>query len=99
MRRDHYRLFSEATLGRLTLANRLVRSATWDPGLFYTRRMDDRTLGLYRQVAAGGVGLIITGDCSTVPEGSLDPLDPAALPAAWECVAVEGYGRLVEVVH
>ncbi len=99
MRRDHYRLFSEAKLGRLRLSNRLVRSATWDPGLFCTRRMDDRTLDLYRQVAAGGVGLIITGDYSTVPEGSLAAIDPAAIAASWEQVAIAGYGRLAEVVR
>jgi 2,4-dienoyl-CoA reductase-like NADH-dependent reductase (Old Yellow Enzyme family) len=61
MRREHYRIFSEAKIGNLTLRNRLVRSATWDPSILKKRRMTNEVLNLYREIALGGVGLIISG--------------------------------------
>jgi 2,4-dienoyl-CoA reductase-like NADH-dependent reductase (Old Yellow Enzyme family) len=99
MRRDHYKLFSEGQIGSLTLPNRLVRSATWDPAILKERRMTDEVLDLYRRVAAGGVGLIITGDSSVVPDGLLDEDPPRPGAFAYEQVRIEGYDRLVEVVH
>lgn len=69
MRRDDYKLFSEGRIGRLALANRLVRSATWDPAILQDRRMREDVVGLYRRVATGGAGLIITGDSSVIPDG------------------------------
>ena len=66
MRRDHYLIFSPARIGGLTLSNRLVRSATWDPSILQERRMTDEVVSVYRRVAEGGVGLIITGDFSVV---------------------------------
>ena len=60
MRRDNYRIFSEGKIGQLTLPNRLVRSATWDPSILTRRKMTDEVLNLYRELALGGVGLIIT---------------------------------------
>lgn len=95
MRRDHYHLFSECQIGALTLPNRLVRSATWDPSILDERRMTDAVLEVYRQVAAGGVGLIITGDFSVVAPGVVEEEQPCA----YEDVRIAGYDRLVEAVH
>ncbi|MHA2247876.1 MAG: hypothetical protein ACXADY_23215, partial [Candidatus Hodarchaeales archaeon] len=61
MRRYNYRIFSEEKIGSLTLPNRLVRSATWDPSILTKRKMTDEVLDLYQKIALGGVGLIITG--------------------------------------
>jgi 2,4-dienoyl-CoA reductase-like NADH-dependent reductase (Old Yellow Enzyme family) len=99
MRRDDYKLFSEGRVGSMMLPNRLVRSATWDPSILGPRRMTDEVLAVYRQVAEGGAGLIITGDFSVVPAGFLDG-DQAGDPAdAYSRVRIEGYGRLVEEVR
>jgi 2,4-dienoyl-CoA reductase-like NADH-dependent reductase (Old Yellow Enzyme family) len=81
------------------LPNRLVRSATWDPAILHARRMTDEVLGIYRRVAAGGVGLIITGDSSVIPDGLLDEDPPRPEAFAYEDVRIEGYDRLVETVH
>ena len=62
MRRDEYAILSPGRIGALALRNRLVRSGTWDPSILRERRMRDEVLGLYRELAAGGIGLIITGD-------------------------------------
>jgi 2,4-dienoyl-CoA reductase-like NADH-dependent reductase (Old Yellow Enzyme family) len=99
MRRDHYKLFSEGQIGPLTLPNRLVRSATWDPSILSSRRMSEEVLTVYKRVAAGGAGLIITGDVSVVPPGLLDQDEPAVTPDMYEQVRIEGYDRLVEVVR
>jgi 2,4-dienoyl-CoA reductase-like NADH-dependent reductase (Old Yellow Enzyme family) len=99
MRRDHYKLFSEGHIGSLTVSNRLVRSATWDPSILETRRMTDEVLEVYRRLAAGGVGLIITGDSSVVPGGLLDNDLPQQGAFSYGDVRIEGYDRLVEEVH
>jgi len=98
MRRDHYKLFSEGQIGPLTLPNRLVRSATWDPSILGPRRMSEDVLAVYRRVAEGGSGLIITGDVSVVPPGLLDQDEPVIPPDLYEQVRIEGYDRLVETV-
>ena len=54
-------LFSPCVIGRMALKNRIVRSATEDwlgtpDGLITTEKT-----ALYEQLAAGGVGTIITG--------------------------------------
>ena len=99
MRRDGYRLFSEGRIGRLVLANRLVRSATWDPAMLKDHRMREDVLDLYRRVAVGGAGLIITGDSSVIPDGLLEGDRPRPEAFAYEDVRIAGCDRLVEMVH
>jgi 2,4-dienoyl-CoA reductase-like NADH-dependent reductase (Old Yellow Enzyme family) len=67
-------LFSPVQVGCLSLKNRLVRSAT-------AERMATEPIGratpalvaLYRDLARGGVGLIITGHAYVAPEGKAHP--------------------------
>jgi 2,4-dienoyl-CoA reductase-like NADH-dependent reductase (Old Yellow Enzyme family) len=54
-------LFDAVTIGSLRLPNRLVRSATWEGLCAADGRPTERLLELYRKLARGGVGLIITG--------------------------------------
>jgi 2,4-dienoyl-CoA reductase-like NADH-dependent reductase (Old Yellow Enzyme family) len=51
------------------------------------------------QLAAGGVGLISTGDCSVVPECYLDKVGSANTASSYEGVRIEGYGGLVDAVR
>jgi 2,4-dienoyl-CoA reductase-like NADH-dependent reductase (Old Yellow Enzyme family) len=99
MRRDDYRLFSEGRIGPVVLSNRLVRSATWDPAILQDRRMRDDVLDVYRRLAAGGVGLIITGDSSVVPDGLLDQDPPRRESFSYNHIRIEGYDRLAGTVH
>jgi 2,4-dienoyl-CoA reductase-like NADH-dependent reductase (Old Yellow Enzyme family) len=75
--RDHYTLYSAGQIGPLRLPNRLVRSATWDPVILNRRAMTDEVLAVYRGLAAGGAGLIITGGLTvyraSLPGGSEPP--------------------------
>ena len=60
MDRSKYKLFSEGQIGSLKLKNRIVRSGTYEPGLWESKKMLDEVLERYRALAEGGVGLIIS---------------------------------------
>lgn len=57
------RLFDPVSIGSLTLKNRLVRSATFEIGYGRDGHVLPALADYYRQLALGGVGLIITGMC------------------------------------
>ena len=54
-------LFDKVSIGTLELPNRFVRSATWEGMCDEHGRPTRRLADLYRELAKGGVGLIITG--------------------------------------
>jgi 2,4-dienoyl-CoA reductase-like NADH-dependent reductase (Old Yellow Enzyme family) len=97
--RHHYRIFAPGRIGRPELPNRLVRSATWDPAILLARALTDPVLALYRRLAAGGVGLIITGDFSILPAGLFDTPPAHNAPASYEQVRIRGLNRLAGEVH
>jgi 2,4-dienoyl-CoA reductase-like NADH-dependent reductase (Old Yellow Enzyme family) len=66
-------LFDTTQINGMTLANRFVRSATWegmaaDDGAVTARLTETAT-----ELAAGGVGLIISGHSYVLPEGQAGP--------------------------
>jgi 2,4-dienoyl-CoA reductase-like NADH-dependent reductase (Old Yellow Enzyme family) len=66
-------LFTPGKIGDLTLANRLVRSATWEGMAKTDGKATDSLAAFYRTLAAGGVGLIISGFASVAPGGKAFP--------------------------
>ncbi|WP_432821738.1 NADH:flavin oxidoreductase [Trichloromonas sp.] len=54
-------LFEALRIGRITIPNRFVRSATWEGMCDDTGAPADRLADTYARLAAGGVGLIISG--------------------------------------
>ena len=66
-------LFEKGTIGTLTLPNRLVRSATAERMADAQGRPKPEMLTLYRELAQGGVGLIITGHMYVDPSGKCHP--------------------------
>jgi len=54
-------MFDKVNIGNLELPNRFVRSATWEGMCDEYGRPTPRLADLYREMAEGGVGLIITG--------------------------------------
>jgi len=97
--REDYAIFSPGRIGRLTVPNRLVRSATWDPSILAERKINDETLEIYQNVARGGVGTIITGDFSAVPAGILDDGGGQSEPITYEDLRIQGFDRLAATVH
>jgi 2,4-dienoyl-CoA reductase-like NADH-dependent reductase (Old Yellow Enzyme family) len=67
-------LFSPATIGSLELENRLVRSATAESlATEPVGRATSALASLYRELARGGVGLIITGHAYVAAGGKAHP--------------------------
>lgn len=54
-------IFEPFRIGGLELRNRFVRSATWDGMADGSGAVTDASVAMHRQLAEGGVGLIITG--------------------------------------
>ena len=69
MKRNEYKLFSEGRISHLTVKNRLIRSATFEGGVTGDGRVTPEMLNLYRNLAEGGVGTIITGHMAVRREG------------------------------
>jgi 2,4-dienoyl-CoA reductase-like NADH-dependent reductase (Old Yellow Enzyme family) len=61
--------------------------------------MTEEVLALYRRVAAGGVGLIITGDLNVLPAGLFDSPSVRNRPPTYGDVAIQGFDRLAADVH
>ncbi|MFX0203109.1 MAG: NADH:flavin oxidoreductase [Candidatus Hodarchaeota archaeon] len=98
MRRDNYKIFSEGMIGSLTLPNRLVRSATWDPSILKIRRMTDEVLNLYKDITLGGIGLIITGGFPVFQEQIGNDSSNKWL-MNYNDLRVEGIERMPQIVH
>jgi 2,4-dienoyl-CoA reductase-like NADH-dependent reductase (Old Yellow Enzyme family) len=54
-------VFNPGRIGRLEIKNRLVRSATYENGATSKGEVSNFLVDLYRTLAKGGVGMIITG--------------------------------------
>ena len=54
-------LFDRTTINGMTLRNRLVRSATWEGMCDTDGRPTQKLINLYRELAQGGIGLIVSG--------------------------------------
>lgn len=66
--RENSIIFTPAWLGPLQLKNRLVRSATHDNAATSGGEVSEFQVDLYRNLAEGGVGLIITGGATIYPK-------------------------------
>jgi 2,4-dienoyl-CoA reductase-like NADH-dependent reductase (Old Yellow Enzyme family) len=63
------KLFEQTTIQGMTLNNRFVRSATWEGMCEKDGRPTAKLTSCYRDLAAGDVGLIITGYAFVRPDG------------------------------
>lgn len=88
-------LFSPVRIGSLDVPNRFVRSATHD----YLADDDGFVTGpqveLYRRLAEGEVGLIISGHAYVQPSGKASPRQMAVFDDRF----VEGLARIAAAVH
>ncbi len=85
--------FSPASLGPVTLRNRIVKAATFE-GLTREHVVDDRLVEFHRRVAAGGVGMTTLAYCAVAPDGCGTPNELIVTPEA-----VPGLARLADAVH
>lgn len=64
-----HKLFEETKIKSLTLKNRFMRSATWEGMCDPDGRPTEKLIKCYRDLAKGGVGLIISGYTFVRPDG------------------------------
>jgi len=62
-------LFEETSINGMKLANRFVRSATWEGMAADDGACTPRLIDLMTDLAKGGLGLIITSHAYVSPEG------------------------------
>ena len=98
MDRSHYEIFTEGSIAGLTISNRLVRSATWDPSILASRQMSEEVLNLYRELALGGVGAIITGGLPVYRERFPDE-ETNELVNLYADLRVGGLEKMAKIVH
>lgn len=89
------RLFTEGKIGNLVVSNRLVRSATAERMADSEGYVTARLIDFYRDLARGGVGLIISGHMFVEPEGKCSP----RMTAVYDNRFVPGLKNLAEAVH
>ena len=98
-------VFGPATLGPITLRNRVVKAATFE-GMSPRGEVSDRLIEFHRRFAAGGVGLTTLAYCSVASDGRSFPdqiwLRPEAVPGLrrlTEAVHAEGGAASVQLAH
>jgi len=71
--RAKLKVFEPKEIGRIQIKNRLVRSATFEGMASEDGNVTDELVELYKTLAKGGVGLIITGHAYVQPSGRAVP--------------------------
>ena len=90
-----FQVLAPANLSKMQLRNRFIRSATYDGSADETGGVTDRSVKLIEGLAAGGVGLVVTGYAFVSREGQAVP---------WQLGAhcdemIPGLKRLVKAAH
>ena len=88
-------LFDRIQIGKLDLRNRLVRSATAEMMADESGRPLPQLAALYRNLARGGVGLLITGHMYVHSSGKAHP----GMTGIFSDDLIPGLNLLVEAVH
>lgn len=87
--------FDPIIINGMALANRFVRSATWEGLATDDGMVTDRLIELYRNLAEGEVGLIISSHCYVAPSGKATPWQVGIYSEK----LLPGLTRLVRTVH
>lgn len=89
------KLFETAQLGNLTAKNRLVRSATWEGIATPEGGITPVGYDIYRELASGGVGTVITGFTSVSDtDRYMDDMMRLSKDAL-----IPQYRKLVDIIH
>src|SRR4030042_3717670 len=88
-------LFDPVKIEGRTLRNRFVRSATYDGCAEKNGHVSQKQLGMFEELARGGVGLIVTGITYAHPSGQISVFQNSL--ASDDCIP--GFRKLAETVH
>ena len=88
-------LFESMRIRNMRLANRFVRSATYDGCADKEGYITDKQIEIFTNLAAGGVGLIITGATYVHPRGKVRPFQSSIAGDEF----ISGLRKLIDVTH
>lgn len=88
-------LFTPGKIGTLDIPNRMMRSATAERMADQAGYPRQQYFDLYRKLAAGGVGLIVTGHMYVHPSGKCHP----EMTGIYDDDQVPGLVKLADVIH
>ena len=88
-------LFSKSHIGKLCLKNRFVRSSTWMNMADEEGHLTNRLLDIYKELAKGQIGLIITGNAFIKEEERCTPGKIGIYSDSF----IKEYQELTELVH
>ena len=89
------KLFETTNINSMTLKNRFVRSATWEGMADEDGTCNSKMVELMRNLAKGGVGLIITGHAHVLPNGQASPFQTGIYKDAF----IPGLKQVTDAVH
>ncbi|MCB6367148.1 NADH:flavin oxidoreductase [Intestinibacillus massiliensis] len=89
------KIFEEVRFPHVTFKNHVARSATNDYAGNEDGTVSEFQMGLYRELAQGGVGMIITGHYAVCPLGRND----IHQNALWDDSFIASQRRLTDMVH
>lgn len=95
MGREEYKVFSEGRISHLAVKNRLIRSATYEGGMTEDGKVTAEILSLYGNLAAGGVGTIISGNMAVHRKGK----GFHRQTCIYDDTHIPEIARIAEVVH
>jgi 2,4-dienoyl-CoA reductase-like NADH-dependent reductase (Old Yellow Enzyme family) len=88
-------LIKKTTLGGVEVANRFVRSATWENMAEYDGSATEKLTSLFEDFARGGIGMIITGFARITEDDLVAP----RMIGMYDDKYIDGYAGLTERVH
>jgi 2,4-dienoyl-CoA reductase-like NADH-dependent reductase (Old Yellow Enzyme family) len=88
-------LFESSTINCMTLANRFVRSATWEGMATADGRVTPKLIDTMVALATGGVGLIISGHAYVSPVGQASPYQLGI----YDDSLIDGLKSMTDAVH
>jgi len=88
-------LFDKTQINNIDLNNRFVRSATWERMADENGHLTARLMNVYRELAEGEVGLIITGYAFVMEDGQPNP----GMMGIYDDSFIEEYNVLTDTVH
>ncbi len=88
-------LFTPAKIGTLEVPNRIMRSATAERMADEAGYPRQQYYDFYRELAAGGVGLIVTGHMYVHPTGKCHP----EMTGVYEDTQIPELAKLADVIH
>lgn len=88
-------IFEETRIGGMVVKNRLVRSSTWENMADEQGHMTYPLYEVYKELAAGGAGVIFTGYAFVLPEEQPSP----RMMGIYDDSFITEYRKLTDMVH